>query len=63
MFFFDISSGGLFQHGFREFTYLGWGDTVLTVIFHLFLSTGLGFIDGFLHGAGDRVGIHDDLTI
>ena len=59
----DVSTGGLFQHGFRGFTYLGRGDAVLTVVFHLFLSTIPGFIDGFLHGAGNRVGIHDDFTV
>ena len=36
MFFFDVGTRGFFQHGVREFPYLGWGDTVLKVILHLF---------------------------
>ena len=33
------------------------------VVFHLLLSAPVGFVDGLLHGLGDRVGIHDHQTV
>ena len=36
---------------------------MLLVVFQLFLSPIIGFINGFLHGAGNLVGVHDDFAM
>ena len=38
-------------------------DAVELVVFHLFAAPAVGLVDGFLHGAGDRVGVHDDEAV